>query len=116
MARTPLTITDVKLDGGVNLTDTLEAANEEGESLAASSGDVTLVVANGSAGELTVTIKTPKEESSLAVLEDIWTIAAGQTYIGRFMDPKIYLQSDGTIHVDFSVHEDITVAAFKITK
>jgi len=116
MSRTVLTITAVTAIGGVNLTDTLEAANADGESIAASGENITLVVENGSAGSITVTIKTPETVKGLAVAEDTWTIAAGKTYIGRFMARETYMQADGTVHIDFSAVTTIAVAAFRITK
>lgn len=116
MARTVLTVHDVTADGGYNITNGLSAANEDGHSIANSDENVTLIAKNASAGVLTVTIQTPREIDGLAIAEETWTVAAGQTYIGKFMDRDVYNQSTGVVYVDYSVHADITVDAIKITK
>jgi hypothetical protein len=88
----------------------------DGHSIAGDHKRLFIRVLNGDASPITVTLKIPKTLDGQAVVSggrDVTVIATtGDVLMGPFTQD--YLQSDGTIHVDFSAVTSVTCAAFSL--
>lgn len=114
MARTALTVNEVDKDG---LVITLSSANADGHSMAVDRNAANYIeVLNGSGSSITVTIPTPGTIGGLAIADRAVSVAAGARTKISLEDRDLYVQSDGTIHVDFSAVTTVTCGAFKIFK
>lgn len=112
MARETLEVQEVGLDG---LELTTQAATAEGCAIPAAAGDETILyVNNGSGADVTVTLVATGYAYGVP-LEDVEIeVTAGEArYISK-MHPAAFGQSTGLIHVNYSAHTDVTVAAFKV--
>ena len=111
MARTALTPV-VSTRAGVALT--FGAANADGHSLANAENEALLIVTNGSASPITVTIPIPKTVDGKAIASLEVAVAAGATkVIGPF--PKgLYNQTGDVVHINFSDVTTVTVAAIEL--
>lgn len=89
-----------------------EPGNVDGHSLPIERG-VVLVVSNGSAGSINVTLVTPgTADGDLAIPDRIVAVPAGATrYFGNL--DAVYRQSDGSVHVNLSAVASVTVAALR---
>ena len=113
MARTALVVNEV-VHGGLDLTDALAAANVDGHSIQ-NTGQEAIVVDNGDASPISVTVVTPLTRNNLAVADEVIVCAANvQTIIGPWKDTQLYNQADQTVDIDFSAVANIEVAAIKI--
>lgn len=114
MARTALA-SHALVDEGVAVT--MTAANVDGHSIAGG-GDVILLVENGSAGSINVTIQTAATTDGLAVADQVVAVAAGALKaIGPFK-PTTYDRASGAadagkVYVDFSAVTTVTCAALE---
>ncbi len=97
------------------VTETLGAVDAvNGNSFLNLVGDNLLIVKNGGAGALTVTIKIAPTVDGNAVASKTATVAAGaQSIIGPF-PAGIYNQVDGSVYVDFSTGTSITAAVLQV--
>ena len=110
MARTEITAQSIDRDG---LASAFTAANADGHKLL-NNGDQFIIVKNGGASPINVTIQTPATIEGIAIAEVVIAVAASaEEMIGNF-PPSIFNQTDGMIYIDFSAVTDITVGAFKI--
>lgn len=111
MARTALSVQNVSVAG---LTLAASAANVDGHTVPAGDCDFIIVI-NGSGGSINVTIPTPGTIDGEPIADRVVAVAAGASkIIGRFRS-RVFAQTDGTIHIDFSAVTTVTVAAFKLT-
>ncbi len=77
-------------------------------------GDNLLIVKNGGASPITVTLKIAPVMDGAAVTSKTVSVAAGaQMIIGPF-PTGLYNQSDQAVYVDFSASASVTVAALRI--
>lgn len=89
-----------------------EPGNVDGHSLPIERG-VVLLVNNGSAGSINVTLVTPgSADGDLALPDRVVAVPAGASrYFGNL--DAVYRQLDGTVHVDLSAVASVTVAAIR---
>lgn len=106
MARTAITPQQVSAEG---LTIAYEPANVDGNSIASASTRRNLIVKNGSASSVNVTIPTPGTVGGLAIADRVIAVAAGAEVHIR-TDSSSYRQSDGSAHIDYSAVTSVTVA------
>lgn len=111
MARTALTPQNVTSSG---LNPTMTAANVDGHSIPLRSG-LALVVSNGAASPITITIPTAVTVDGLAVADRAITVANGNVrhMIAIGTEPA-YRQSTGVAHIDFSDVTTVTVALVEV--
>jgi hypothetical protein len=115
MARTALASQAVVDEG---LTVSLTAANVDGHSIDGG-GDVILLVENGSASSINVTVQTAATTDGLAVTDQVVAVAAGALKaIGPFRSTTYDRASGATdagmVYVDFSAVTTVTCAALSI--
>lgn len=107
MARTGIT---PQSPGAAGATINFESANVDGNSFQARAGRV-LHVRNGSASSITVTLPTPATVGGLAIADRTVTVAAGaHAAVALGPVPVAYLQTDSSVHVDYSAVTTVTVA------
>lgn len=110
MARTALTPTALASTGA---TVSLAAANADGHTIPGT-GDVFLLVSNGSGGSITVTAVTPGTQDGLAISDQAVTIANGaQKIIGPFPPRSFTDEADNLVDIDFSAVTTVTCQAFQ---
>ncbi|PSK95772.1 hypothetical protein CLV30_12824 [Haloactinopolyspora alba] len=105
MARTPITPQRVTSAG---LAPAAEPANVDGNSMPLSPGHV-LLVDNGSAAAVTVTIPTPAKFDGLDVAERTINVPAGEAWHINLGGQPVYRQPGGVAHIDYSPAPDATV-------
>lgn len=115
MARTALASQTADADG---LAVSFTAANVDGHSIDGG-GDVILLVVNGDASPINVTVQTPAQQDGLDVAENVVTVAAGATQAiaglaARTFDRPTGAADAGKVYVDFSAVTSITVAALVV--
>lgn len=97
---------------------TLTAANVDGHSIPGGGGHI-LLVNNGGAGSINVTVQTPATVDGLAVAEQVVAVAAGQMRaIGPFRpttyDRPVGAVDAGLVYVDFSGVTSVTCACLRV--
>lgn len=108
MARTPITPQRVDVTGAALAP---EPANPDGNSVTLDSRRV-LLVRNGSAAQVDVTIPTTAVVEGLAVGNRVVAVPAGQD---RYVRPSsTAAQPDGSAHVDYSATASVTVAVLEV--
>lgn len=111
MARTAITPQTVTSSG---LNPTMEAANVDGHSIPLRRG-LALVVSNGSASPITVTIPTPGSIDGNAIADKTVSIANGNVrHMIAIGAQDVYRQSTGVAHIDFSAVATVTVALVEL--
>ncbi len=115
MARTALASQTADDDG---LTVAFTAANADGHSIAGG-GDVILLIDNGAASDITVTVQTPATQDGLDVAEQTVTVTAGTINAIAGLHPRTFdrptgAADAGTVYVDFSAVASVTVAALVV--
>lgn len=115
MARQDLT-TEVITDTG-NTNPTFDALHADGQ-MFVNSGEEFIIVKNGNAGTVVITITTPQTVNGLAVAErtvSILTMEDG--YIGRF-SKNLYDQLSGSdagkVYIDGDIQSSITLMVFRV--
>jgi hypothetical protein len=114
MARTALATVAIVDEGAVAA---FTAANVDGHTIPGG-GNTRLLVTNGSASPIDVTVQTAATTDGLAVTDQVVTIAAGATKaIGPFR-PTTYDRASGAVdaglvYVDFSAVASVTVLALE---
>ncbi len=107
MPRTPITPQKVTSAGRVVA---FEAANVDGNSFTPVPGRA-LLVRNGSAASVTVTVPTPATVDGLSIDDRAIPVAAGAELVfGLGAFPGVYGQTDGAVHVNYSAVTTVTVA------
>lgn len=92
----------------------LEAANALGNSIPADDRSI-LVVANGSAAAVNVTVPTPAVvDGDLAVPDRVVAVAAGATMYLAGFSGGAYRQPDQTVSVDYSAVASVNVAVLQL--
>lgn len=110
MARTALTPTALAATGA---TISAAAANVDGHTIPGT-GDVFILVANGSGGSINVTVVTPGTQDGLAIADQVVAVPAGATkIIGPFPPRSFTDEADNLVDIDFSSVTSITVQAFQ---
>ena len=115
--RVALTVVNADIDG-LNITNNDILPSADGNSFANSDGDVYLYAVNASAGDITLTFKTPATVAGGVGVDEHEVIVPKtneEMIIGSF-DPATFNQSDGTVHVDSSAQTDMLIMAFKATR
>jgi len=88
-----------------DVTDGVSFTNPDGESI--------LLVKNGSASPVTVTIVTPAVTAGQAIADVTLAVAAGAIGVFRFNPSVIFNDSSGKVKATFSAITDITCALAK---
>lgn len=109
MARSALTISEVDVNGAEV---SAVACNADGNSIPAQS-DIWLMFENGSGGSLTATFVATGYKGGVAIEDIDLVMAAGEIHFITGLEPSVFQQSDGVIHIDYSGVTDLTVKAFK---
>lgn len=110
MARTALTPTALASSGA---TVSLAAANADGHTIPGT-GDVFILVNNGSGSSMTVTAVTPGTQDGLAIADEAVTIANGtQKIIGPFPPRSFTDEADGLVDINLSTATSVTLQAFQ---
>lgn len=114
MPRTDLTLHEVSEAGAAV---TFEAANIDGN-MVTNRGDVGVLIHNGSAAAITVTIPTPATVGGRAVADDTHTVAAGAyRLIGEWPESTFNQQSgadQGKVYLNYSAVASVTVLALRV--
>lgn len=103
MARTPLT-SGTATPGGLLID--WENAVADGNSFP-SGWRVLVLIRNSSAGDITATIDRPGLVDGEALADRTIVVAAGTIMALGVLDPVIYGQADGTVHIDWSTHVNV---------
>ena len=110
MARTALTPTALASTGA---TVSLAAANVDGHTIPGT-GDVFLLVFNGSGGSINGTAVTPGTQDGLAIADEVVAVANGaQKIIGPFAPRSFTDEADNLVDINFSAVTTVTVQAFQ---
>lgn len=111
MPRTALTPTALAASGA---TVSAAAANADGHTIPGT-GDVFLLVVNGSGGSINVTAVTPSTQDGLAVADQVVAVGAGASkLIGPFAPRSFTDETDNLVDIDFSAVTTITCQAFQV--
>lgn len=113
MSRDALTVQEITIHGGSidEITWTAGVAADDIEFV--NDGKTLLLVKDaGGAGGKTITVVATSDPYGRTV-DDSITTAAGGISIGGPYSKTLWNQSDGTVHVDFAVDTDLTLAAVK---
>lgn len=115
MARTALASQTADADG---LTIAFTAANVDGHSVEGG-GDVILLVNNGSAGSINVTVQTPAQQDGLDIADQVVAVGAGAIGAIAGLASRTYDRASGAtdagkVYVDFSAVTSVTVAALEV--
>jgi hypothetical protein len=78
------------------------------------SGQELIVIKNGGAGPITVTIDIPFVVDGQAVEDRTVTIAAGATKVIGPFNRATYNQTDGTVHLDLSDTASVTIGVVQM--
>jgi len=110
MAATSLTIQEISLTG---ITPTYTAANADGNYFSGS-GKEFLIVKNGGASAITVTV-TSQQECNQGELHHVTVSvdASGEKWIGPF-DKDRFNDTDGYVQVSYSDVSNVTVAVVRL--
>lgn len=113
MPRTALASQTADSDG---VTVAFTAANVDGHSISPAS---VLLVDNGSAGAITVTVQTPATQDGLDVAEQTVSVPAGAVSAIGGLSPRTFARPSGAtdagqVYVDFSAVASVTVAALEV--
>ncbi len=115
MARTALASQTADADG---LAVSFTAANADGHSIDGG-GDVILLVANASGGDVDVTIQSAATQDGLAIADQVVTTATGTTVAIAGLAARTYDRASGAtdagkVYVDFESVSSVTVAALVV--
>ena len=116
MARGTLTVNNLSRSG--NDITTMTAADATNGHAFDNDGNVFIVVRNGGAGSITVTVQTPRTVDDLAVADLTVSIAAGKTYLIGPFPTETFNQSGsdrGKVYVDFDTDTSVALGAYKMT-
>lgn len=111
MARTALVPTVISRAG---VSGAKSAANVDGHSISNPNGDVFIVVDNGSASPITVTIPVAKVVDGQTIAAKTVSVPASQSRLIGPFPVDTYNQSGQVVNVDFSAVTTVTVAAHRL--
>lgn len=107
-----LTVTQITRSG---VLESLTAASSTGDSFP-NDGNTFLVVKNGGASAITVTIATPAKVWGIDIAELSISVGAGATmFIGPFPEP-VFNDANGRVNVSYSAVTSVSVGAFALIR
>jgi len=87
----------------------MAAADEEGDEYS-NTGNEMLLIENGSASPITLTVPTPYTVDGLDVDDREITIPAGESHLLGPFPQAYYNDTNGKVQLEYSAHADVSVA------
>jgi hypothetical protein len=113
MARGPLSVVEISSEG-MEL-QAMGAAWADGYAMMNDGDKRTWIeVANASGGDLTLTIQTTALMDGLPVADRTFLIPNGRRFMAGPFAPSLYNHADGTVWIDFSVVNGVSILGFKL--